>query len=336
MTRNYANISTAIWRNDEFRDLSRDAQHMYLLLTSQPDITAAGVLSLNVKRWSTRTKSVTTNEVVAALNELQAHRFIVFDNETEELLVRSFVRWDSGYGNAKRRPVILRAAQEIESSTLREWIAAEFHRLSLPTDGLTDGDGDSPSDGPSGSSRTEIQPDLFSQENRLSDGASPGASASDGVVGTKGELDVPPTHNPHSPSQATAAAKPRPETGTRLSEDWVDTDEGQRAAAWAKNGYPKVDLGEETIKFVNHWLSKTGKDATKRDWYRTFQNWIIEANRRLGPGNRNHQDGRMSGGMSTSPKAVPAGEKCPRHPSYRAGTCAPCRSESLAARGSAA
>lgn len=33
----------------------------------------------------------------------------------------------------------------------------------------------------------------------------------------------------------------------------------------------------EAIKFRNHWTSKTGKDATKLDWSRTWQNWVLNA-----------------------------------------------------------
>ncbi|BAL87328.1 hypothetical protein AMIS_21080 [Actinoplanes missouriensis 431] len=335
MTRNYANISTAIWRNEGFRNLSRQAQHMYLLLTSQPDISAAGVLSLNAKRWSTRTHGATTAEVVEALNELQEHRFIAFDTDTEELLVRSFVRWDGGYGNIKRRPVILRAASEVESELLRQWLAGEFRRLDLPTDGLAVGDRDGDSlSGPEGAaSCDDIDDGLFPQENRLSGAASP----PDGVVVTKALVVDPPTHNPHTPAQAPAAAKPRPENGTRLREDWDQTEECRRGREWASKDYPNVNLDEEVRKFMNHWLSKPGKNATKRDWYRTFQNWIMEANRRLSRyGQTNGQGGRFANGMNREPsagaKAIPVGERCERHPRFPASTCGPCRSEGLISR----
>jgi hypothetical protein len=332
MTRNYANISTAIWRNDGFRELSRNGQHMYLLLTSQPDISAAGVLSLNVKRWSTRTNGVTTDEVRAALTELQDHRFIAFDTETEELLVRSFVRWDGGYGNTKRRPVILRAAQEVESETLRRWIAAEFRRLDLPTDGLVDGDADSLSASSLQSSAGGIDDGLFSLGNRLSDTA----SSSDGVVVSTGSREEPSTHNPHTRSQATATAKPRPETGTRLPENWPDTDEGQQSLDWAAEHYPAVNRPEELLKFTNYWLAKSGRDATKRSWYRTWQNWVIEANRRLSPpAQTNGSNGRRSGDWgqpSAGAKAIPADQRCERHPRFPASTCGPCRSEGLIPR----
>jgi hypothetical protein len=329
MARNYAQISTAIWRNDDFKTLSVPAQHMYLLLSTQPDISAAGVLSLNAKRWSSRAKGVTTDDVVHALNELQAHRFVIFDTDTEELLVRSFVRWDGGYGNPKRRPIILRAAKEVESSAIRKSLAAELSRLDLPTEGLVD-DFQPADDTATPVHDPYMDEDLFSQANSLSGSLSGSASSSDGVVVTKALVVDPTTHNPHSPSQATAAAKPRPEHGTRLPEDWIKTDDGKKSLAWAKREYPAVPLVEESLKFANYWLSKTGKDATKRDWYRTFQNWVIEANRRLPANRSNSQVGRLNGGMqaeSNAPKNYAPNERCAQHQSQPAATCGSCRAE---------
>ncbi len=333
MTRNYAQMSCAMWRNEDFKLLSQPAQHTYFMLSTQADISAAGILSLNAKRWSTRTKGITTDDVVNALNELQAHRFVIFDTDTEELLVRSFIRWDGGYNNPKRRPVILRAAKAAESMLIRRALAAELSRLDLPADGLVD-DFQASDDTSSPVHDESIDDGLFSLENSLSTSQSGSASPSDGVVVTKALVVGPATHNPQPPSQATAAAKPRPENGTRLPEDWLDTEEGGQSLAWAKKHYPQVPLLEESLKFVNYWLSKTGKDATKRSWYRTFQNWVMEANRRLPANRSNIQAGRLSGGMnppSNAPKNYSKPERCPKHPS-QPKKCGSCRADALAAR----
>lgn len=208
MSRNYANISTAIWRNEEFRALTVGAQHMYLLLTSQPDISAAGVLPLSVKRWSNQSSGATTASVMGVLTELASHRFIVFDTETEELLVRAFVRWDGGHTNPKRRPVIERAAKDVESVGIRRSLAVEFKRLGLP-DWLPDSlsgslpdspptEPDAPSAGRESSRESGIADELSSQGNSLSDRQSP----SDGVVVSKGLYVVPQptTSNPQHPA----------------------------------------------------------------------------------------------------------------------------------------
>jgi hypothetical protein len=45
---------------------------------------------------------------------------------------------------------------------------------------------------------------------------------------------------------------------------------------WALAKYPywTPDLVREIAqKFRNHWVAKTGRDATKLDWYATWQNW---------------------------------------------------------------
>lgn len=318
MSRNYAQIATAIWRNDEFRDLSVEAQHLYLQLTSQPDISAAGVLSLNVQRWASRAKNSNRRTVIAALEELQAGRFVFYDLDTEELLVRSFVRWDGGYGNPRRLPVIERAARDVEAPILRRALAAEFARLGFP-----DGWGGLPL-------IQDAKPDndTFSQVNSLSNslsaGLSDGVSPSDGVVVSTGSTEDTTTHNPQPPAQPDAEPPTKaPRNGTRLPEDW---EADAKLIAWAKGRYPRVDLDEATLKFKNYWHSKTGKDATKRDWPKTFQNWVMEENRRLPRWPENGRDA-----PSTAPKAIPVDRRCDKHPSFPAATCGPCRSDRLAA-----
>src|SRR5690242_12831726 len=98
---------------------------------SQPDISAAGVLPLTVGRWATKAQDTTPASIRADIKVLAVARFVYCDEDTEELLVRTFVRWDNGYGNPKRRPVILEAARVVESAELRRALAAEFGRLGL-------------------------------------------------------------------------------------------------------------------------------------------------------------------------------------------------------------
>jgi hypothetical protein len=40
---------------------------------------------------------------------------------------------------------------------------------------------------------------------------------------------------------------------------------------------PAIDVKAEHLKFVDYWCSKSGKDATKVDWVRTWRNWIRNA-----------------------------------------------------------
>lgn len=177
MARNYARILTAIWQNDEFRALSGRSQLMYLMLASQPDISAVGLLSLRVRRWSNATEDSTPDSVMAAIDDLASRRFIIFDLDTEELLVRSFTRWDGGYTNPKRRPVIHKAALDVESDVIRRCLARELQRLDLP-DWLPD----SLSSTQPGQYHIESDAELSSQEDTVSDSQPDRHAAEEGVV----------------------------------------------------------------------------------------------------------------------------------------------------------
>jgi len=212
VARKYANILTAIWRNEDFRALTAEEQRVYLQLASQPDISAAGVLPLSITRWSAQARNTTPATVTAALDGLARGRFVIYDTRTEELLVRSFIRWDGGYTNSKRKPVIRDAVQEVESPMIRRALAAEIRRLGLP-DWLPDALSDSPSSttpaNPPDEEPRDIGETLSAQGNRLSDSASDAVSPSERVVVTQGPYLEPhsTTRNPqHSPSVSPPAA----------------------------------------------------------------------------------------------------------------------------------
>lgn len=203
--RSYAHIMTAIWRKDvEFRALLAADQRMYLLLTTQGDISAAGTLPLVISRWADLAPDTTEDDIRTSLARLSAGGFVVIDYTTQELLVRSFVRWDKGYGNAKRRPVILDAAASTTSSILRSALATEFERLGLPTAGLDIDPAVARDRAVPEPAEAEGQESLFPQVDRPSGGL----SRFDRVVVT---TDVSPPHpsslNPQHPPATRAAAQ---------------------------------------------------------------------------------------------------------------------------------
>lgn len=180
MARDYARIMTAIWRNSEFRALDEAPQRMYLLLVTQPEISAAGVLALRIRRWADMAKNSTAESMVQVLKELEAGRFIFVDWDAEELLIRSFIRWDGGFNNPKRRPVIVRDASDVVSVTITRHLMMEFQRCGIPTpdmppDGPSRGASpshvDSLSGSPSEINRVDLGSDPFPQVDSLSDTA---------------------------------------------------------------------------------------------------------------------------------------------------------------------
>jgi len=72
---------------------------------------------------------------------------------------------------------------------------------------------------------------------------------------------------------------------TRIPEDFQPTAE---MVAWARENAPHVDGRRETEKFINYWMTKSGKDATKHDWPRVWRNWFMSAE------DRSPRPGRLS------------------------------------------
>lgn len=208
MARDYARIMTAIWKNREFRALSEQQQRAYLFLVTQPDISAAGVLPLRVRRWSDCASTSTPDGLAQLFKELEAGRFIVVDWDKEELLIRSFIRWDGGFNNPKRRPVIIRAAEEIDSELIARHVAMEFKRCGIVTP---------PPDGPSGGSEPPIEPtddrapDSLSKIDRVDLNNEPFPqvnSLSDSAPTNHGRVPQPTTHNPQPVPPSAGAVAP--------------------------------------------------------------------------------------------------------------------------------
>lgn len=215
MARDYARIMTAIWDNKEFCSLAETAQRAYLLLVTQRDISAAGVLRMWVPRWAGMSRTGTPESFNLALEELGSKRFIVLDFATGELLIRSFIRWDAGFNNPKRRPVIVRAAEEVRSTSIAQHLEVEFRRCGLlpdppptPTGGLVDSHADSlsgrASDTPSPNGRVNLGGGPFPQVDSLIDRISAPKAPENGVVVTylSEEVPQPPIQKTIPPSAA--------------------------------------------------------------------------------------------------------------------------------------
>lgn len=130
MAREHARILCSVWQpGDDFRQRSADAQRLYFLIISQREINNAGVIPVMVSKWARLSSTTTVADIEKALDELEQHRYVIVDRDTEELLVRTFLRGD----NVIRQPNILksalRLARQIESQKLRVALARELARI---------------------------------------------------------------------------------------------------------------------------------------------------------------------------------------------------------------
>ncbi|QLJ01487.1 hypothetical protein HZZ00_10945 [Streptomyces sp. NEAU-sy36] len=131
MARGHGRILTSIWEDSDFLKLDEREQRFYLFLISQPNLNHAGLLPLTLRRWSRKAHGLTSADVEKRLQSLDDARFIVMDDDTEELLIRSFVRNDGVWKQPKVMGAMVSGAMEISSRRLRRALLAEVERIPL-------------------------------------------------------------------------------------------------------------------------------------------------------------------------------------------------------------
>jgi hypothetical protein len=67
--------------------------------------------------------------------------------------------------------------------------------------------------------------------------------------------------------------------GTRLAESF-ETPEDWIAWAMKKRGWSRDEAIDEAEIFARYWQAKPGKEATKLDWPKTWQNWVSNSRRK--------------------------------------------------------
>ena len=101
MARTHARIFCSIWNDPIFTSLSAEAQRLYLLALSQPNISLCGVVPFTARRWARFSPDTKAEDLEDAVVELENAGLVLLDNDTEELWVKSFVRYDGILGNSK-------------------------------------------------------------------------------------------------------------------------------------------------------------------------------------------------------------------------------------------
>jgi len=125
MARQYAKVFTFVWGSD-FRTLSRDAQYLYLLIISNPKLSPAGVLTYQPRKWARYSVGTEAPAIEAAFEELRRAAYLIHDEDTDEVLVRSFIRHDRGYRNQFLRKSIVSSIDAVESVAIADQARREL------------------------------------------------------------------------------------------------------------------------------------------------------------------------------------------------------------------
>jgi hypothetical protein len=131
MSHTYAAIMTSVWSDKDFLSLTVEAQRLYFFLLSQPSLSKVGYTDINLKKWANKAINLEKHDLEKQLAELEIARFIVVDYDTDELLIRTYVRnsgvWKQPLIVASMAPAVV----EIESGKLRRALLHELDRLPL-------------------------------------------------------------------------------------------------------------------------------------------------------------------------------------------------------------
>lgn len=278
MARSEARLKFDMWL-DGLSQLGPHAKLLYVVVLTEPTLNHAGIGAVRTSRWA-RCAGLTEEEMTKALAELTSGNFVLVDEDTEEVFVRTLIRNDGVADQPYVLKGALRAALVTSSKTLRVALASELRKLPPRRP-----------DGTSKSGKTVTYPDPHAIADVLDPQPSTNTRKS---VETLSEGSRNPAQNPsESPhgggggggvvtSVGGSVAKAAQKRGTRIPENFTPTPE---MVQWARDRVPSVDGRRETEKFVNWFVSAPGSKGVKLDWVRTWKNWMLDAEERS-PQNR--------------------------------------------------
>lgn len=129
MARNFAKLYVGIWSDERFKQLSSQAQRLYIYVFGHQRLDNAGTLVWQPTVASRSAPDLTPEIIDAAMLELREHRYIILDEDTGLLAVRSYVKNDQTLANSKNTTAFVKAWNTLDSDLLKSVIAHEVHRI---------------------------------------------------------------------------------------------------------------------------------------------------------------------------------------------------------------
>lgn len=129
MARDHARIKLSMWDDPDFLALRVVEQHAYWALVSHKGLSRCGVTTYIPAHFEHLARDLTPVKFTAAVKGLRASRFVVIDDRTQELLVRSYVRHDGVFDRENMGKAVGTAFQAVISPRIKEAIGDELARL---------------------------------------------------------------------------------------------------------------------------------------------------------------------------------------------------------------
>ncbi|HET6627053.1 MAG TPA: hypothetical protein VFG63_11760 [Nocardioidaceae bacterium] len=129
MARDYAKTNLTIWQDPEWRALPWPAQHVYKMFWEHPGLSYCGVVDWRPTKMLGWGDGWNRADLMALVDCLRARHFLVVDEDTEECLVRSWIRFDGVIKQPRLTVSMCNAFGEVGSNDLRGVIVDELHKL---------------------------------------------------------------------------------------------------------------------------------------------------------------------------------------------------------------
>jgi hypothetical protein len=274
MAREYARVKVDIWIDDDIRSLSPSAQHLYFVLLTSPKLTYCGVTDWRPGRIAALANGWTAEQVREAADELTTRLYVVVDDETEEVLIRSFIRHDGLMKESRVAVSMVKAFAGVASNKIRGVIVHELKRLHAEDPSLN---GWRTTKGEPGQaldllSLVAIDPADLAQGlgDDLGVGLGVGlAQTPPNVWGSVwGSTSPAPTPAPTPSSKDEIGPRKR---GTTAPDHFDITD---KLRGWATENAPGIDVDAETENFLDHHRAK---GSTFKSWDAAWRTWMRNA-----------------------------------------------------------
>ncbi len=240
MARNFGKIESAFWQNHKVRQLSEDSRNLLQYIFTCPASTAAGTYVLPII-YITDELQWTEQRATKALHELSLKPYVLWDRTTRVLHIPGW--WGH---NTIENP-------NVAAHVVRLLLALPDCELkAMAINGL-------------------IKTGRFSKiiDAALGDWKLPESEqGSLGLALPKPQLQI--GHTPEPEEAPTSKAR-----GTRIPDDWYPDDEMSKYSI--SKGLSQSDIDSEVTKFIRYFTGPDAKQPVKKDWYRTWCNWIDKA-----------------------------------------------------------
>lgn len=288
MARSYSKVKVTIWSDPDFRAMPVAAQWLYFVMLTHPTITSCGVMDWREAKLVKFSEGMDVQALRQAAWDLGQKRLIAVDPETEEALVRSFVRHDGVLKTPNTTKALVREYGSIASTRLMELVSIEARRAVAEhpdwggvefaepvTKQFPDSTGEDmemvpewfqrESEGPSNVLQSSLARPFDSPSNVLQKSFDFGTPKKGESLQLSSHIPIP-NPNPIPNGMEGAPERLAKQADTRLPDSWMPTKEhAQRAKETG------LDLMGEVEKFRLHAQTH---DRHAARWNSAFTSWL--------------------------------------------------------------